>query len=56
MTSIESRTVIVRAPHPLGAHRATVRALHAAHRRLVFSLLGHALRLGELRPPEPADH
>jgi hypothetical protein len=24
--------------------------------RLVFSLLGHALRLGELRPPEPADH
>ncbi|WP_393073211.1 hypothetical protein [Streptomyces sp. LN704] len=44
-------------PIPLGARRATVRALHAAHRRLVvFSLLGHALRLGELRPPEPADH
>ncbi|MGW1067402.1 hypothetical protein ACWD4F_23145 [Streptomyces aureus] len=38
-------------PIPLGARRATVRALHAAHRRLVFSLLGHPPRLGELRPP-----
>ncbi|MGC5236854.1 hypothetical protein [Streptomyces albogriseolus] len=37
---------------PLGARRATVRALHAAHRRLVLSLLGRPLRLGELRGPQ----
>ncbi|MEU9925108.1 hypothetical protein AB0H51_28135 [Streptomyces griseoluteus] len=42
-------------PLPLGARRATVRTLHAAHRRLVLSLLGRPLRLGELRPPDPAD-
>jgi site-specific recombinase XerD len=40
-------------PIPLGARRATMRTLHACHRRLVLSLLGHPLRLGELRPPEP---
>jgi site-specific recombinase XerD len=36
---------------PLGARRAHVRTLHAAHRRLALSVLGHPLRLGELRPP-----
>lgn len=39
---------------PLGARRATVRALHAAHRRLVLSLLGRPLRLGELRTSHTA--
>lgn len=37
---------------PLGARRATVRALHKAHRNLVLSVLGRPVRLGELRPPQ----
>jgi integrase len=41
---------------PIGARRAHVRTLHAAHRRLVLNVLGRPLRLGELRLPEPADH
>ncbi|MEU5181105.1 hypothetical protein AB0G49_13745 [Streptomyces longwoodensis] len=42
-------------PRPLGARRAAVRTLHDAHRRLVLSLLGRPVRLGELRPQDPAE-
>ncbi|MER7937880.1 MULTISPECIES: hypothetical protein [unclassified Streptomyces] len=36
-------------PLPLPARRASVRTLHAAHRRLVLNVLGHPVRLNELR-------